>query len=174
MLPIPSADYSGTDSFKFKATDDGPRDSEKSRYRHYHGGDAARVSASWSAQTSVLRAPARKPSAICSRHQCRPAGRSTRPLPLTSRETQTHQFSAQARHFSDGTDLCPTRAATALHPDGGLKDNGGTADGGVDTSTPKSFTINIRANQPPTANTVSPAANEDNAVMIAIGGPSRR
>src|SRR5262249_41569230 len=52
-----------------------------------------------------------------------------------------------------------------------LKDNGGTANGGSDTSAPQTFTIMVRPpDVPPTANNTTASTNEDTAVTITVSG----
>jgi len=52
-----------------------------------------------------------------------------------------------------------------------LSDDGGTANGGVDTSVPQSFTIMVTAiNDPPTADDAAASTDEDMAVLITLSG----
>ena len=103
-----------------------------------------------------------------------PANESGQTLTFNITNTNNSLFSTQPDVNESTGDLTYTSASGAIGSavvSVSLMDNGGTADGGVDTSTIQNFTINVTPpNNTPVANAQSVTTNEDTLKTITLSG----
>src|SRR5205823_13342916 len=161
----PAANYNGADSFTFKAND-GTVDS-----------NVATVSITLTAvndaptftkgadQTVAQDSGAKTVAAWATGMSAGPADEAGQVLSFTATNDNAALFSAQPAVASNGTlTFTPAAGATGIaHVTVQLHDNGGTANGGVDTSATQTFTITVQSSGPPKLSIADSSVVEGNS-----------
>jgi VCBS repeat-containing protein len=171
----PDADYFGSDSFTYKVND-GTNDSPPATVSlTVTSINDAPFFTAGPDDTVVQDTGARTVAGWATGMAAGPANESGQTFAFTVTATDTSLFSAQPAVDATTGDLTYTPASgvtgstlvtVTLH------DNGGTANGGVDTSPPQTFTINIvPPNATPVAAATSASGNEDGgAITVNLSG----
>ena len=148
----PAANYNGADSFTYKANDGTADSNTVTASITVNAVNDAPSFTKGADQTVLEDAGAQTVTSWATSISAGPPDESGQTLAFTVTNGNNPLFSAQPALSSTGT-LTYTPAANAngtATVTVTLKDNGGTANGGVDTSAPQTFTINVTAvNDPP-------------------------
>jgi hypothetical protein len=161
----PAADYNGSDSFTFKAND-GTVDSNTATVSiTLTAVNDAPTFTKGADQTVAQDSGAKTVTAWATNASAGPPDEAGQLLTYTATNDNAALFSVQPAIASNGTlTFTPATGATGIaHVTVQLRDNGGVANGGVDTSAAQTFTITVQSSGPPKISIADSSVVEGNS-----------